>query len=84
MPREEGWYFLQAGKFLERAEKTARALDVKYHLLVADSSEAEVAALAATDGVPGDSAPVAGGAAVALGLRGVSQDLPQRRAARAR
>ena len=36
MPREEGWYFLQAGKFLERAEKTARALDVKFHLLVAD------------------------------------------------
>ena len=39
MPREEGWYFLQAGKFLERAEKTARALDVKYHLLVADVEE---------------------------------------------
>ncbi len=39
MPREEGWYFLQAGKFLERAEKTARALDVKYHLLVADAKE---------------------------------------------
>jgi uncharacterized alpha-E superfamily protein len=38
MPREEGWYFLQAGKFLERAEKTARALDVKYHLLVADAA----------------------------------------------
>ena len=37
MPREEGWYFLQAGKFLERAEKTARALDVKYHLLVSDA-----------------------------------------------
>ncbi len=37
MPREEGWYFLQAGKFLERAEKTARALDVKYHLLIADA-----------------------------------------------
>ncbi len=36
MPREEGWYFLQAGKFLERAEKTARALDVKYHLLATD------------------------------------------------
>ncbi|MHB8647363.1 MAG: alpha-E domain-containing protein [Thermomicrobiales bacterium] len=36
MPREEGWYFLQAGKFLERAEKTARALDVKYHLLARD------------------------------------------------
>ncbi|MGI9254421.1 MAG: alpha-E domain-containing protein [Thermomicrobiales bacterium] len=37
MPREEGWHFLQAGKFLERAEKTARALDVRYHLLMADT-----------------------------------------------
>jgi uncharacterized alpha-E superfamily protein len=34
MPREEGWYFLQAGKFLERAEKTARALDINVHLLL--------------------------------------------------
>jgi uncharacterized alpha-E superfamily protein len=33
MPREEGWYFLQAGKFLERAEVTARTLDVNYRLL---------------------------------------------------
>jgi uncharacterized alpha-E superfamily protein len=54
MPREEGWYFLQAGKFLERAEKTARALDVKYHLLIADSSPAEAARLAASDAPPGD------------------------------
>lgn len=37
MPREEGWHFLQAGKFLERAEKTARTIDVKFHLLVTDS-----------------------------------------------
>jgi len=37
MPREEGWYFLQAGKFLERAEKTARALDVNFQLLLADT-----------------------------------------------
>ncbi|HEY7036784.1 MAG TPA: alpha-E domain-containing protein [Thermomicrobiales bacterium] len=36
MPREEGWSFLQAGKFLERAVKTARALDVKYALLMAE------------------------------------------------
>ncbi len=39
MPREEGWYFLQAGKFLERAEKTARALDVKYRLLTEDEPD---------------------------------------------
>ena len=64
MPREEGWYFLQAGKFLERAEKTARALDVKYHLLVADAAPgapvagpgfaAAAAGLSLADGVPGD------------------------------
>lgn len=64
MPREEGWYFLQAGKFLERAEKTARALDVKYHLLVADAAPgapvlgpgftAAADELAVADGVPGD------------------------------
>jgi len=39
MPREEGWYFLQAGKFLERAEWTARTLDVNYRLLVGDDAE---------------------------------------------
>ena len=39
MPREEGWHFLQAGKFLERAEKTARALDVNWRLLAAGASE---------------------------------------------
>ena len=57
MPREEGWYFLQAGKFLERAEKTARALDVKYHLLAADAAAALPDGVpgAATEGIPGDS-----------------------------
>ncbi len=39
MPREEGWYFLQAGKFLERAEWTARVLDVNYRLLVGNEAE---------------------------------------------
>ncbi len=39
MPREEGWYFLQAGKFLERAEWTARTIDVNYRLLVGANVE---------------------------------------------
>jgi uncharacterized alpha-E superfamily protein len=38
MPREEGWYFLQAGKFLERAEWTARVLDVNCRLLADDDA----------------------------------------------
>jgi uncharacterized alpha-E superfamily protein len=39
MPREEGWYFLQAGKFLERAEWTARTLDVNYRLVTGGNAE---------------------------------------------
>ena len=31
--RNEGWHFLQAGKFLERADKTSRILDVRYQTL---------------------------------------------------
>lgn len=64
MPREEGWYFLQVGRFLERAEKTARALDVKYHLLVADADPSApvtgpafaraAAGMPVADGAPGD------------------------------
>ena len=30
---DEGWHFMQLGKFAERAEKTLRILDVQYHLL---------------------------------------------------
>src|SRR6266545_5048130 len=33
MAHGEGWEFIQAGKFLERADKTARILDVKYSAL---------------------------------------------------
>ena len=39
MPREESWYFLQAGKFLERAEWTTRTIDVNYRLLVGEALE---------------------------------------------
>ncbi|HEX2909596.1 MAG TPA: alpha-E domain-containing protein [Chloroflexia bacterium] len=41
----EGWDFVQAGKFLERADNTARLVDVKYHLLQTgkvDSSSVDV------------------------------------------
>ena len=33
-PRTEGWEFIQFGKCLERADKTTRILDVKYHILL--------------------------------------------------
>lgn len=31
LPHDEGWRFIQLGMYLERAEKTLRILDVKYH-----------------------------------------------------
>ncbi len=32
--RDQGWYFYQIGKFLERADQVTRLLDVKYHALL--------------------------------------------------
>lgn len=32
--RDEGWFFYQFGRCLERADQTTRLLDVKYHLLL--------------------------------------------------
>lgn len=37
--RTEGWYFRQLGQFLERADKTSRILDVKYHILLPSVEE---------------------------------------------
>ncbi len=34
MSREEGWHFARMGRLIERADKTARLLDVKYFLLL--------------------------------------------------
>jgi uncharacterized alpha-E superfamily protein len=34
MGRDEGWEFIQLGKFLERADRTSRILDIKYHILL--------------------------------------------------
>lgn len=33
-PHNEGFYFMQVGKYLERADKTSRILDIKYHILL--------------------------------------------------
>jgi uncharacterized alpha-E superfamily protein len=32
--RDQGWYFYQLGKYLERADQTTRLVDIKYHLLL--------------------------------------------------
>lgn len=32
--RDQGWHFLQLGRFIERADQTTRLLDIKYHLLL--------------------------------------------------
>jgi len=37
--RTEGWYFRQLGQYLERADKTSRILDVKYHILLPSANE---------------------------------------------
>lgn len=38
-PRTQGWYFNKLGQFLERADKTSRILDVKYHVLLPSVDE---------------------------------------------
>ncbi len=37
--RAEGYEFMQFGKFLERADKTLRILDIKYHVLLPKASD---------------------------------------------
>jgi uncharacterized alpha-E superfamily protein len=38
MSRGEGWHFSRLGAFIERADKTSRILDVKYYILLPNSS----------------------------------------------
>jgi uncharacterized alpha-E superfamily protein len=38
--RDQGWYFYQLGRYIERADQTTRLLDVKYHRLAASASPA--------------------------------------------
>ena len=37
--RNEGWEFIEFGKYLERADKTTRILDVKYHILLPSATD---------------------------------------------
>ena len=37
--RTEGWHFGKIGQFVERADKTSRVLDVKYHMLLPDANK---------------------------------------------
>lgn len=37
--RSEGWEFIEFGKYIERADKTTRILDVKYHILLPNASD---------------------------------------------
>lgn len=37
--RDQGWYFYQLGKYIERADQTTRLLDIKYHTLLPSSAE---------------------------------------------
>lgn len=39
---DEGWHFIQLGKFVERADKTLRILDIQYHLLRDMTNPADV------------------------------------------
>lgn len=37
--RDEGWYFYQLGKLIERADQATRLLDIKYHMLLPSAAE---------------------------------------------
>jgi uncharacterized alpha-E superfamily protein len=37
--RDQGWYFYQLGRYIERADQTTRLLDIKYHLLLPHPSD---------------------------------------------
>lgn len=43
--RNEGWYFTQAGRYLERADKTSRLLDVRHASLAPDYTATQTDAL---------------------------------------
>ena len=69
MLRDEAYDFSRLGTHIERADNTARILDMKYHMLLPRREGR---------GRRGRLLPVGGGAAVGVGLRGLPQGLPRR------
>jgi uncharacterized alpha-E superfamily protein len=51
LPHDEGWHFLQAGRALERAQMTARIIDVQYHTLLAPNGSGTQPAAADGGGI---------------------------------
>jgi uncharacterized alpha-E superfamily protein len=47
--RNEGWWFSEAGKFIERADKTSRMLDLRHQTLTAKTASAVVSPIEAID-----------------------------------
>ena len=41
--RDQGWYFYQIGRYIERADQTTRLLDIKYHLLLPERRRCRLA-----------------------------------------
>jgi uncharacterized alpha-E superfamily protein len=41
LTQDEGWHFIRLGRLLERADKTARIVDIQYHLLQELTSSAD-------------------------------------------
>ena len=69
MLRDEAYHFIRLGTHLERADNTARILDVKYHILLPSAADV---------GRRGGLLPVGRAAALGVGLRVLPQDLQRR------
>jgi uncharacterized alpha-E superfamily protein len=37
--RDQGWFFYQLGRYIERADQTTRLVDIKYHLLLPNNQD---------------------------------------------
>ncbi len=78
MLKDEAFFFIRLGTFLERADNTARILDVKFH---DDGEGCRKLPIGRGNGIghrQRDFYSLGGGAALGVGVRGLSQGLPRR------